>query len=79
MSAPWTEVELTLSAVRQVQDPYLEIEAWADFEHPDGTVLRRPAFFDGGQTWRVRFAAPHAGQWRWRTGALSRNGGPFGR
>src|SRR5262249_5292521 len=38
--------------------------------HDDGNVLRRPAFFDGGRTWRIRFASPIAyGKWQWTTTA----------
>ena len=43
-------------------------------------VLRRPAFWDGGDRWRVRFAAPYAGDWDWADGATSTTpGSPVGR
>eukprot|EP01043_Picozoa_sp_COSAG02_P013134 COSAG02_NODE_521_length_20750_cov_10.721079_5_plen_351_part_00 len=29
--------------------------------------LTTPAFWDGGKEWKVRFAPPAAGTWRWRT------------
>ena len=29
--------------------------------------MRRPAYWDGGKTYRVRFAPPEAGLWTWRT------------
>lgn len=32
-----------------------------------GAVLTRPAFWDGGKTFRVRFAPTAAGVWDWRT------------
>ncbi len=32
-----------------------------------GRTMRRPAFWDGGRTHRVRFAPPCAGTWTWRT------------
>jgi hypothetical protein len=66
ISVVWREIELTLSANHP--DSYAA-EVWADFEHESGTRLRRPAFWDGGDTWRVRFAAPEAGRWRWTSGA----------
>lgn len=34
-----------------------------------GRTLRRPAFWDGGNLYRVRFALPTAGTWAWRTEA----------
>ncbi|WP_406011013.1 DUF4038 domain-containing protein [Streptomyces sp. NBC_00637] len=65
----WCRTELSFVAERVHRDPYTGIELWADFTHvPTGTVLRRPAFWDGGSTWRLRFAAPAAtGAWSWRT------------
>ena len=70
----WREVELVLTADRQVTDPYTGVEIWADFTHEDGLTLRRPAFYDGGRTWRIRFASPLPhGRWRWQT-----NPGPPG-
>ena len=40
------------------------------FRHADGDELRRPLFWDGGTTWRVRFASPKpAGEWQWEVHA----------
>lgn len=62
----WREHELTLTAGRDFAQPYTEVEVWADFTHAGGTVLRRPAFWDGGRTWRLRFASPGLpGRWSW--------------
>jgi hypothetical protein len=67
---PWREAEVTLTASRALIDPYVSVEVWATFTHTDGAVLRRPAFHDGGRTWRVRFASPIGhGSWQWSTSA----------
>jgi hypothetical protein len=64
----WREVELTLSATHDVADAYTAVDVWADFVHDSGITLRRPAFWDGGRTWRIRFASPLAsGRWGWKT------------
>lgn len=64
----WQEVELTLTAERAYPNPYTDIDVWADFVHDTGAQLRRPAFWDGEKTWRVRFASPFAtGKWTWRS------------
>ena len=64
----WQEVELTFTATRPTANPYTGTDAWADFTHDDGTKLRRPMFWDGGSTFRVRFASTKpAGTWRWTT------------
>ena len=63
----WREVEITLTAVHESPNPYTALDVWAEFTHESGQTLRRPAFWDGGQTWKVRFAAPQTGRWTWCT------------
>jgi hypothetical protein len=68
LAHPWSEVELTLTAVQQYANGYTDVDVWADFTHDSGMTLRRPAFWDGGSTWKVRFASPLAeGRWTWHT------------
>jgi hypothetical protein len=43
----------------------VDVDGWVDFHHSGGTVVRRPAFWDGGTINRVRFAPPLSGQWEW--------------
>jgi hypothetical protein len=62
-------VQIELVAADSYANPYTEVDVRADFADADGTTLRRPAFYDGDGTWRVRFAAPAAGTWNWRTDA----------
>lgn len=64
----WREVELALESARDYANPYTDIDVHAIFYGPAGDSLLRPAFWDGGRTWRIRFAPPAAsGEWRWRT------------
>ncbi|TDU03403.1 uncharacterized protein DUF5060 [Streptomyces sp. 846.5] len=66
----WRACEIELAAAHQHQNPYVTVDVWADFTHDDGTTLRRPAFYDGDGTWRVRFASPQTtGTWHWATDA----------
>lgn len=66
---PWQEIEITLTSADAYTNPYVEAEVWADFVHENtGTVLRRPAFWDGGHLWKIRFASPAlVGEWRWQS------------
>ena len=60
----WQEVELTFTAIRDTANPYTATEAWAEFTHADGTKIRRPMFWDGDRTFRVRFASTRSsGTW----------------
>jgi hypothetical protein len=62
----WHQVELELHLALEVANPYVEVAVEAEFRHATGERLVRPAFFDGDDTWRVRFASPHAtGSWTW--------------
>jgi hypothetical protein len=66
VAGAWQAVELTLTAEQDILDGYTSVDVWADFTGPDGTVLRRPAFYDGDRTWRLRFASPFApASWTW--------------
>ena len=65
---PWREVELTLTAAQEHANGYTDVAVWADFTHDSGVTLRRPAFWDGGRTWRIRFVSPRGdGRWTWRS------------
>jgi hypothetical protein len=68
MLHPWRECEMTLTAEHDYPRPYADVEVWAEFNHEGGAALRRPAFWDGGRTWKIRFASPvAAGRWTWRS------------
>lgn len=47
--------------------PSNEIELDAVFTDPDGQEKRVPAFWGGGNVWRVRYASPKLGRHRYRT------------
>ncbi len=62
----WRETELSLTADQSYPNAYTDIEVWADFVHESGLTIRRPAFWDGGRTWKLRFTSPLAqGTWSW--------------
>ena len=62
---PWREVEIVLTGP-SADNPYLDLELVVDFVHESGETVTRPAFWDGGRTWRVRFASPRPeGSWTW--------------
>ncbi len=64
----WKQTELTLSAASEYNNPYTDVDAYIKFTHADGMEVVRPAFWDGGNTWRVRFASPlSTGTWSWES------------
>jgi len=48
-------------------DPFDDVTLDAVFTGPNGRQMRVPAFWDGGTKWKVRFASPAAGHYRFRT------------
>jgi hypothetical protein len=64
----WQEVEIAVSGPEPA-NPYLDVDAWATFRHPEGHELRRPLYWDAGGSYRIRFASPvPSGQWEWEIG-----------
>ena len=78
-SAVWRPIEIDLVGAQTHAGPYTDVDLWCDFEDENGTVLRRPAFWAGSSTWKIRFAAPTAGRWRWRTSGNVHDPGLVGR
>ena len=60
-------VEASFTASVTYGNPYLDVDLWVDLEGPDNLKYRIPAFWDGGQTWRVRMVATAPGNWSWST------------
>jgi hypothetical protein len=76
---PWREHEITLCAEQRYGNGYTDVEVWAEFTHDSGLALRRPAFWDGERTWKIRFASPLAeGHWTWRSFSSTADAGLAG-
>ena len=57
LTAPqWREVDIAFTGPRAA-NPYTDVDAWAIFTHDSGRQLRRPVFWDGETTYRVRLPA----------------------
>ena len=66
LASQWSEVDIAFTGPDAV-NPYTDVDAWVIFAHTSGRQLRRPVFWDGGTTYRVRFASTQPeGDWQWR-------------
>jgi hypothetical protein len=75
----WREWEISLTSASAYARPYTDVDVWADFIHESGRTLRRPAFWDGGRTWKIRFASPAlSGRWTWRSASSCQDVGLVG-
>ena len=63
----WCVAEIPLTSSVNYADPFDDVDATATFTGPGGAVIVRPAFWDGTNTWRVRFAPTVVGQWSMTT------------
>jgi len=65
----WSIQEISFTASEDYPNPFLKQDVpllIATFEHSEsGTRLAVEGFWDGGKTWRVRFAPNHVGAWNW--------------
>lgn len=66
--------------MREYANPYADVEVTVTFTGPHGVVIPRPAFWDGGTVWKVRFAPTMLGDWQWRSACSdSTNAGLHGK
>lgn len=56
-----------LTSAREYAEPLWDVEVRVTLTAPSGAEHTRAAFWDGGNTWRVRFAPDEVGRWRWRS------------
>jgi hypothetical protein len=72
----WEEVEIELISSKSYDNPYTDVEVHAVFKASEGMEIRRPAFWDGGEVWKVRFASPlDSGEWTWTTSCSDEENG----
>ncbi len=67
----WRVVEITLTSAISYTDPFNDVDVTATFTGPGGATIVRPAFWDGGTTWKVRFAPTLVGNWTMTTSCTS--------
>jgi hypothetical protein len=68
----WMTYEIDLESTVDYNNPYTEVEVYASFTNEAGETFTRPAFWDGGQSWKIRFAPPDDHSvWSWTTQATN--------
>ncbi len=66
----WTTHEIVLTSDVSYDNGYTDVDVSITFTNGEGVSLWRPAFWDGGDIWRVRFAPPDTGGlWHWTSTA----------
>ncbi|WCJ57860.1 DUF5060 domain-containing protein [Fontisphaera persica] len=62
----WDRFEMTIAAQRNYQDPFRDVSLDALFTRPDGSTVKFWGYYDGGQSWRIRFMPDQVGRWKVR-------------
>lgn len=70
----WRAVTFGFSADTVFPDPVRDCVVVATFMGPGGHRIDREAYWDGGSVYRVSFAAPAPGRWRWELSAPQESG-----
>ena len=58
--------EWVLRSEHPYESPFVDVTVDATFTAPSGKTFTIPGFYDGEQTWRVRFNPGEAGRWTYR-------------
>jgi hypothetical protein len=61
----WERFEASLKAGIDYPDPFVDVTLEATFFSPSGRTVRTKGFYDGGQTWKVRFMPDETGIWEY--------------
>ncbi len=67
VAASGEPTEWSYSSGKQYSDPFNQVDLDAVITLPSGQQERMPAFWAGGSTWRVRYAAPAPGLYKIRS------------
>lgn len=63
----WQVVEITFASSKTYTNPCQDVDMSVTFIGPGSTAITRPAFWDGGNVWKVRFAPTVVGTWNYST------------
>lgn len=62
----WDVQDIAFKTEKRLNNPF-EISLWTVFIHENGTMMNIPGFYDGNNTWIVRFCPPLPGKWTFQT------------
>lgn len=59
----WSRFEAAVTNPRRYADPYADVALGVVWTAPDGRTSQAAGFYDGGQTWRLRWSPDQLGEW----------------
>lgn len=70
----WRAGIFDFQSQRSYQNPFLDVQIWAEFTAPSGRKIRREAYWDGADNYKVSFAPTELGVWQARLEAPDETG-----
>lgn len=67
LTQKWVMAEMSFESAKAYANPFYDASIDVAFTAPDGTKMVMPGFWDGGSTWKVRFAPTQCGIWTYTT------------
>ncbi len=61
----WARFEASVKNTRDYRNPYGDVTLNVTYESPDGRRIKFWGFYDGGQTWKIRFMPDEIGIWKY--------------
>jgi hypothetical protein len=61
----WDRFEIAVANPKKYADPYRDVTLEVTFTRPGGGKVEFWGFYDGGETWRIRFLPDRLGVWRY--------------
>ncbi|HWI58937.1 MAG TPA: DUF5060 domain-containing protein, partial [Bacillota bacterium] len=65
LTETWRAAEIVFESATNYTNPLLQADLSVLFTSPSGKTWAVPGFWDGGRTWRVRFAPSEYGVWKY--------------
>lgn len=62
----WRVCEIPLESTSEYKNPFLDVDVKGEFSGPSGRVITLYGFWDGGKSWKLRFAPTEVGTWSYR-------------
>ena len=62
----WAIFESSFKYDGQFRNPYTDVDLWVEFIGPDGQKYKLHGFYDGDNTWKIRFMPGLTGKWKYR-------------
>ena len=62
----WRQIILSFQSEKTYDNPFLDVSVLGIFTGPSGRKIRREAYWDGGNTYRIAFAPTETGMWSYR-------------